>query len=334
MELHSARTSIAQYSLRNATLRVESQKLLSLAGHHEDLLSKSYENYYRGFEVIGSQVADDRILSSICFTPDGRALVVGSWTGKATVWSFPDARLIKTYIGHSDRINSVDCKDDCMTTASMDFTIKLWRNEECYTFTGHEERVNKALFHPVNPYLLSCSHDTTMRLWDMNTQTNILTQEGHARGVYSIALHPDGGLVIAGDLAGIGTIWDIRTGKRILILKGHVKQILSVSASPNGHTIVTGSDDNTVKIWDLRKQGLVYSIPAHNKLVSTVACYEGLIATASFDNTAKLWSAADYSPLCTFHGDNKFTDITLSPDRKTVATCSFDRTFKIFQTKL
>lgn len=334
MELQQARFYIAQYSLHKAAYRVETQKLLSLAGHHEDLLAKSYESYYSSFEVIGSQVADDRILSCITFTPDGNGIVVGSWTGKATLWSFPDARLIRTYEGHSDRVNSVDCKDDMIATASMDNTIKIWRENEQVTLIGHEERVNRALFHPLSPYMVSCSHDMTIRLWDLNRRENILTQEGHARGVYSISIHPDGGLVVGGDLAGIGTVWDFRTGKRILLLKGHVKQILAVSVSPNGHTIATGSDDNTVKIWDLRKQGLVYSLPAHTKLVSAVACYEGVIATASFDNTAKLWSAADYSPLVTFNGDNKFTDITLSPDRKTVATCSFDRTFKIFQTKL
>ena len=89
-------------------------------------------------------------------------------------------------------------------------------------------------------YVASTSYDCTWRLWDVETQKELLLQEGHSREVYPIAAHPDGSLMATGDLGGVGRVWDLRSGKSIMAMQGHVRQMLALAWHNDGYTLVTG----------------------------------------------------------------------------------------------
>lgn len=127
---------------------------------------------------------------------------------------------------------------------SVDESVKLW-SRECVgggdrgaspvaTLSGHSARLSRVVFHGLGAHLISSSFDTSWRLWDLETRTALVVQDGHARPVYGLAVHPDGSLLATGDLAGNGRIWDLRTGHVIAELIGHIKQILSIDFSSNG----------------------------------------------------------------------------------------------------
>ncbi len=59
-------------------------------------------------------------------------------------------------------------------------------------------RVSRAIFHPSGRFIGTSSFDTTWRLWDAETQQEILLQEGHSRQLYGIAFQCDGSLVATG----------------------------------------------------------------------------------------------------------------------------------------
>lgn len=56
-------------------------------------------------------------------------------------------------------------------------------------------RVARLAFHPSGRYVGTASFDTTWRLWDIDTQTELLLQEGHSREVFAIGFQNDGALV-------------------------------------------------------------------------------------------------------------------------------------------
>lgn len=63
---------------------------------------------------------------------------------------------------------------------------------------GHAGRVSRIAFHPSGRYLGSAGFDGTWRLWDVETTTELLLQEGHAKEVYTIAFQCDGSLAATG----------------------------------------------------------------------------------------------------------------------------------------
>ena len=84
----------------------------------------------------------------------------------------------------------------------------------------------------------------------------------------------------------------------------------------------------------LRKRNIEYTIPAHTNLVSNVRFEKTageFLISSSYDNTARLWAAKTWLPLATLQGhDNKLSGCDVAPDGRTIATCSFDRTFKLW----
>lgn len=114
----------------------------------------------------------------------------------------------------------------------------------------HGDWVNSVSFSPDGTTLASGSRDSTVKLWDMATHTNIATLEGHREAVNSVSFSPDGTLLASGSWATV-KLWDVRTHRNIATLEGHTSYITSVSFSPDGTLLASGSRDTTVKLWDM-----------------------------------------------------------------------------------
>ncbi|XP_031696313.1 U4/U6 small nuclear ribonucleoprotein Prp4 [Anarrhichthys ocellatus] len=98
--------------------------------------------------------------------------------------------------------------------------------------------------------------------------------------------------------------------------------------------LATGSGDNTCKVWELRNRKCLYTVPAHQNLLSSVRFQptDGhFLLTGAYDNMAKVWSHPGWTPLKTLAGhEGKVMGVDVSPDGKLIATCSYDRTFKLW----
>ncbi|MGH0174504.1 UNVERIFIED_CONTAM: hypothetical protein FKN15_068193 [Acipenser sinensis] len=196
---------------------------------------------------------------------------------------------------------------------------KLWSVPDCSlirTLRGHNTSVGAMSFHPQATVSLdekdvsmaSCAADGSVKLWSLD------------RG-----------------LDAFGRLWDLRTGRCIMFLEGHLKEIYGLSFSPNGFHVATGSGDHTCKVWDLRQRKCIYTIPAHQNLLSGVRFQptDGhYLLTGAYDNTAKVWTHPGWSPLKTLAGhEGKVMGLDISLDGQLIATCSYDRTFKLWMSE-
>lgn len=199
------------------------------------------------------------------------------------------------------------------------------------TLGGHEGTVTRCSFHPSGYYVGTTGEDFTWRLWDIETSTELLLQDGHIKGCDAIAFHEDGSLLLSGDLGGLALLWDLRSGQCVQSFQGHIKKIVAASFNPNGFQVVTGSPDNMARIWDLRSKKCGYALPAHSKSISDVrysASGESL-TTCSFDGTVKIWNARNFDILRTLSGHaGKVMSCDISRDEKHIISGGFDRTIK------
>ncbi|KAG8142039.1 putative PRP4 pre-mRNA processing factor 4-like protein [Naja naja] len=176
-------------------------------------------------------------------------------------------------------------------TISLDKKDVNLADEPVADIEGHTVRVARVTWHPSGRFLGTTCYDHSWRLWDLEAQEEILHQEGHSKGVYDIAFHGDG------SLAGTG-------------------------------------GDNTCKVWDLRQRRCIYTIPAHQNLITGVKFepnHGNFLLTGAYDNTAKVWTHPGWSPLKTLAGhEGKVMGLDISMDGQLIATCSYDRTFKLW----
>lgn len=108
--------------------------------------------------------------SGVAFAPDQRYLItIGSDT-YARLWEIADGRLVKTFAGHTDRVNSVAFapQGDSIATGSLDRTARLWDIATGATvrhLSGHTGSVLAVAFTPDGRAVLTGSSDGTARLW-------------------------------------------------------------------------------------------------------------------------------------------------------------------------
>ncbi|XP_044756155.1 notchless protein homolog 1 [Coccinella septempunctata] len=165
---------------------------------------------------------------------------------------------------------------------------------------GHAEAVISVSFSPDGLNLASGSGDTTVRFWDVLTQTPLHTCKGHRNWVLCISWSPDSKKLASACKDGKIIIWDPFTGKQLgKTMIGHKQWVTSLSWEPYHQNtecrlLASSSKDGDVRIWDTVLCQTLRTISGHLKSVTVVKWGgSGLIYTASQDRSIKVWRAQD-----------------------------------------
>lgn len=165
---------------------------------------------------------------------------------------------------------------------------------------GHKEAVISVAFSPDGQNLASGSGDTTVRLWDIFTQTPQFTCSGHKNWVLCISWSPCGKKLISACKDGTIIQWDPSTGKQIgRNMTGHKNFITALAWEPYHQNIecryfVSSSKDGDLRIWDSILGQTTIVLSGHTKSVTCVKWGgNGLIYSGSQDKTIRVWRAKD-----------------------------------------
>ncbi|RKP10731.1 WD40-repeat-containing domain protein [Thamnocephalis sphaerospora] len=172
------------------------------------------------------------------------------------------------------------------------------------SLSGHTEAVLNVSFSPNGRQLASGSGDTTVRIWDLNTETPQFTGAEHKNWVLYTAWSPDGRWLASGSMdktvaAALQIrIWDPETGKAVGgPLKGHTKWITCIVWEPfhsntKCNRLASASKDKTVRVWDTVNRRTLFTLAGHTAAVTCVRWGgNGLLYTGSQDKTIMVWNA-------------------------------------------
>ncbi|MEW5304910.1 MAG: hypothetical protein WDW36_007487 [Sanguina aurantia] len=197
---------------------------------------------------------------------------------------------------------------------------------------GHSESVLAVQFSPDGKLLASGSGDTSVRLWDLATQTPQSECKGHRNWVLVVAWSPDGRVLATGDMDGAIWLWEPTTGAALGSCVGHKKWITSLAWEPAhkatpSRRFCSASRDNMIRVWDAATYRCLFSFSNHTMVVTAVRWGgEGLIYSASRDTTICVWSDVDGKQVRILKGHGHWVN-TLALSTETVLRCgAFDHT--------
>jgi WD40 repeat protein len=198
---------------------------------------------------------------------------------------------------------------------------------------GHAGPVVTATFSPDGKRVVTASADTTARLWDAKTGTDVAVLKTHTGAVRTAAFSPDGRRVVTASADKTACLWDAETGSYVAVLKGHEGAVESAAFSPDGRRVVTASEDKTARLWDAHNGTEIAVLKAHTSWVLDAAFSPDgkRVVTASADNTARLWDAETRAEITVLKGHlGAVQSAAFSPDGRRVVTVSSDETARLW----
>ncbi|ESN92974.1 hypothetical protein HELRODRAFT_69578 [Helobdella robusta] len=200
---------------------------------------------------------------------------------------------------------TIDCESVLDIIYQPQANFKVLAVTRCSSsIPGHAGAILDVQCSPDGRYLASSSGDTTVRFWDVNTDTPQFMCKGHKHWVLFVAWSPCGRKLASGCKNGLVMIWDPTTGKQIgRPLSGHSKWIMSIVWKPlhldgSSRILASSSKDATIRIWDTVLGTCLMILSSHLQSVTCIR-WSGanLIYSSSQDRTIKVWQP-DKGTLC------------------------------------
>ena len=256
------------------------------------------------------------------FTNDGKMLYAGGGQaarrGEIRLWNVASAELIHTFEIHGDTIESIAISPDNakLLTASMDefsAVIDLEKlddvkpiDEQAKWLTQHVGRVLSTLYHPNGNYFVTGSEDKTVKVWDPENYTVLVSFDGNDDAVYSLAYATQENVIVSGSADNAVRSWRVTQtnagetrGARVREYSGHEGPVYSVDSGiwNNQEVIVSGSADTSVIVWDIGSGNRRRTFNESTDAVYTVKISPdgNHVAAGSRDGMVRIWNIQNNS---------------------------------------
>lgn len=202
---------------------------------------------------------------------------------------------------------------------------------EIRSFAGHTKAIGSFCFSRDEKTMFSCSDDTTIMSWDVETQKSLVVFRGHSKSVNSSCLSPDEKTLFSCSDDRTCRSWDVKTGKPLVIFNGHIDGVTSICLSLDGKTLFSSSwylvyVDTVIKSWNAETGEVIRDYQGHPssiKLIRLSSDGKTLISCCQKDQI-RSWNTETGEQLQIME-DHSVTSIRLSSDGKTLFSSSTNK---------
>lgn len=216
--------------------------------------------------------------------------------------------------------------------------------EEVKLISGHLNSVYSVKFNPDDTKLISCSRDTTIRIWDFNSGNELSKIFTGARGLADVDISPDGKKIIfcswylkESGVNGLISLYDFETNEKIWTTDYNTHPLVAVKFSADGERFAVGSWEANASIWELGNLSnpkiFDFSDVKEYSAVDNIAFSPDgkFIAVATKNATPRVWEIETGKLVYELRGHQKpVISIAYSMDGKQLYTSGNDATIIIW----
>jgi WD40 repeat protein len=296
---------------------------------------------------------------SVRFSADGETLASGSADHTVKLWRLDAAESPDVLSGHDDWVYSVALASDGrhLATGSFDGTIRLWDlvTRSCRTIKdAHRNNVFGVAFLADGRSLVSCDavwrvnaqRDFTtpgeLKLWDGVTGTLLANPAEFTTGVRAIAVSPNGALLATGDNDGAVRLWNLKSlppapirsvdGRHVISgNRERPGQIGRLQFSPDGSRLAILRRVHSAEVWNVDPLQLLVSFSDGQHWNYAIALSPDGRWLIGGHEEIKIWEIETGKMVASLKGHKAaIMCAAFSPDGKTLATGSVDRSVKLW----
>jgi WD40 repeat protein len=286
----------------------------------ESIASASVDRTVRIWEVTSREVPvlpeHTGAVLAVAVSPDGKVIASGGTDRKVRLWDRNTGAELQTLVGHTDDVVSLAFTPDSKTliSASTDRSLRRWdlaTGKEHLPEAGHRQNFEGLLNAPpvlrvstdgqkLLAWVPGSERFTTLKVLDLTTGNQLLSDNDRGRNVTAVAFTPDGKKAAVGAADGtvrlftLGRALELRPGGDWFVFEEKTG-VSSLAYSPDQATLIVGSDKGEVKVCDVAKKEVIHNIKAHHGQAvtcSVVSPDTRRFATAGNDNSVILFDLA------------------------------------------
>jgi WD40 repeat protein len=200
-------------------------------------------------------------ITAAAFTPDGRAVLVGSQAG-IEVRNWPELKVIANIKTELANVHDLSFAPDGKTLLAAGGSpgeagiveVLSWpAAERLQRMSEHSDLVYRVAWSPDGKAFATVGADGICRVFDLATGKCLVRYEGHSRAVLAIVYLPDGKRIVSAGVDQTLQLWHSSTGKHLRTLDNHLAAVNDLAVQPGTKpelpTVVSVSDDRTVRLW-------------------------------------------------------------------------------------
>ena len=208
-------------------------------------------------------------------------------------------------------------------------------NHKVTNLQGHSGPIYSSAFSHNDEFLLTCSEDTTIRLWDLNVLKNKAMYNGHNYPVLCVNVSALSFYFASGSMDRTARLWSFDRTHPLRIFAGHEHSVETVAFHGNASYIA--SADHTVRLWDINSGKTVRLLVGHWAPVTCLAFSPDgrLLASSGEDGRIRLWDIGSGNLVKEIrsHSDTVYS-LSFNPDNSLLASCGSDCSVSVWSTIL
>ena len=172
-------------------------------------------------------------------------------------------------------------------------------------------------------------------VWEWQSESYILKQQGHFDSVNALVYSPDGQKIITTADDGKIKVWDTQSGFCIVTFTEHSSGITACEFAKRGHVLFTSSLDGSVRAWDMirYRNFRAFTAPTRLSFRSIAVDPSGeVVCAGSLDSyDIHIWSVQTGQLLDQLSGhEGPVTSLAFAPSGDTLISGSWDHTVRIW----
>jgi U4/U6 small nuclear ribonucleoprotein PRP4 len=366
--LVTARKDIATYSFAQAQKRLHTTRRIrddSVLEAEETKVVRDLYIHSKEMTLNSSQFGDDRPVTAVRYSADGKLVCSGSLSGVVKVWDAENLSNRAVLRGTLDRITSVCWHPEARLGQDGPALLAASSAEGCchiYDFNKvsaegshsteqgssgamdvqhqHEEgdadgsdsgsEDGDSMDEEEGEGQAPAATESAPRA---SQQSVVHKLEGHRGMVTACDFHPTGRYLATAGHDCSWRLWDVEQGRELQLQDGHAKDLSALAFHPDGSLLLSADSGGVVLLWDLRSGLSIQTFQGHIKKISSAGFSANgfQAATGSLDNSVRIWDLRRKKCAYTLPAHtNIVSDVRYSRSGELLLTSSFDNSIKIW----